>query len=50
MEKSQNKQFICAMKCEGAKVYDQAGKCPKCNMKLVPVDEKSSTSHSGKCC
>ena len=33
-----NIKFICPMKCEGTKVYDQPGNCPVCNMYLVPVD------------
>jgi len=38
MGETQKKQFICPMKCEGAKVYDQPGRCPVCNMYLVPVN------------
>lgn len=32
-------KYICPMKCEGTKTYDQPGNCPVCNMKLVPVEE-----------
>ena len=32
--------FACPMKCEGAKTYDAAGKCPKCGMKLEPMKAK----------
>ncbi len=32
----QNK-YYCPMKCEGDKIYDHPGKCPVCNMHLVPV-------------
>lgn len=35
-------KYKCPMKCEGNKVYDTPGNCPMCNMKLVPVDNKSS--------
>jgi heavy metal translocating P-type ATPase len=34
-----NLKFICPMKCEGEKVYNQAGDCPVCNMHLAPVDK-----------
>jgi len=30
-------KYICPMKCEGDKTYDHPGKCPVCNMNLVPV-------------
>jgi hypothetical protein len=33
-------KYYCPMKCEGDKTYDQPGKCPVCNMNLVPVGEK----------
>ena len=29
--------YQCPMKCEGAKTYGKAGKCPKCNMNLKKV-------------
>ena len=29
--------YQCPMRCEGEKTYSQPGKCPVCNMKLVPV-------------
>jgi Cu2+-exporting ATPase len=38
MSDIQKKQFICPMKCEGTKVYDQPGNCPVCSMHLVPVE------------
>ena len=34
----QRTQFICPMKCEGEKFYDQPGNCPICRMQLIPVD------------
>ncbi len=37
--------YHCSMKCEGDKVYSNPGNCPVCNMKLVPVDDKSSHGH-----
>lgn len=30
-------QFHCPMKCEGEKAYSEPGRCPACEMKLVPV-------------
>ncbi len=30
--------YQCPMKCEGDKMYDKPGKCPKCNMDLKKVD------------
>ena len=50
MENSQNKQYICPVKCEGIKVYDQPGKCPACKMPLVTVVETNSHGGHGKCC
>ena len=32
-----DKGYYCPMKCEGEKVYDEPGRCPVCNMYLVPV-------------
>lgn len=29
--------WFCPMKCEGEKTYDAPGRCPVCEMKLVPV-------------
>ncbi len=33
----QSPQFICPMRCEGDKTYNQPGDCPVCNMHLVQV-------------
>ena len=33
-------KYFCPMKCEGEKTYDQPGRCPVCNMYLVPVAEQ----------
>ncbi|SFH93215.1 copper-transporting P-type ATPase [Halpernia frigidisoli] len=32
--------YYCPMECEGEKVYFAPGRCPKCNMFLVPVEER----------
>jgi predicted small secreted protein len=32
--------YQCPMKCEGDKVYHEAGKCPKCKMALKKIDSK----------
>lgn len=37
--------YQCPMKCEGDKTYNAPGSCPECNMKLVPVNNKSSHDH-----
>ncbi len=36
-------QFICPMRCEGEKVYDEPGTCPKCGMNLVPEKGEESS-------
>jgi Cu2+-exporting ATPase len=48
MENSQNKQYICPMKCEGAKVYEELRNCPACELQLVPIEENSEYSGHGK--
>ena len=37
--------YQCPMRCEGNKVYDSPGRCPVCNMKLVPVGNGHHHSH-----
>ena len=32
--------YQCPMKCEGDKVYHEAGKCPKCKMDLKKIDSE----------
>ena len=32
--------YYCPMECEGEKVYFAPGRCPKCNMFLVPIEER----------
>jgi len=46
LEKYSPKVFACPMKCEGDKMYAQAGKCPKCGMALTEV--KPHTDHDAK--
>jgi Cu+-exporting ATPase len=36
--------YMCPMKCEGNKVYDNPGDCPVCNMHLVPLEENNKNS------
>ena len=31
--------YRCPMGCEGDKIYDEPGRCPVCNMELVPVED-----------
>jgi len=33
------KGYYCPMRCEGDKVYAEPGRCPVCNMKLIPVGD-----------
>ena len=40
-----HKEYVCPMRCEGDKTYDQPGDCPVCNMHLVPVEELEQESH-----
>src|SRR4030042_124953 len=44
MGETQKKQFICPMKCEGAKVYDQPGRCPVCSMHLNKEESIKSSA------
>lgn len=32
--------YYCPMECEGEKLYFAPGRCPKCNMFLVPIEER----------
>ena len=40
MEKAEA-TYACPMKCEGDKVYNEEGKCPKCGMALTKVEAKA---------
>jgi len=33
--------YYCPMECEGEKLYFQPGRCPVCNMFLIPIEEKT---------
>lgn len=33
--------YACPMKCEGDKTYDEAGKCPVCEMDMEKVEKNS---------
>jgi cation transport ATPase len=44
MEKIKAEQFICPMGCEGEKAYHEPGKCPVCNMHLVPAGGETAGS------
>ena len=41
MMTEQNNGYICPMRCEGERVYEEPGICPVCNMHLVPVGENA---------
>jgi len=45
MDKDQENAWICAMRCEGDKTYDEPGNCPVCHMKLVPVESAGDEHH-----
>ncbi len=47
MENTNLKHYACPMHCEGDKVYDMPGKCPKCGMHLIelPGTGKHEDSH-----
>ncbi len=47
---TKNMGYHCPMKCESDKVYSHPGNCPVCNMKLVPVEDKSSQAKPHHCC
>ncbi len=34
--------YFCPMKCEGEKLYFKPGRCPVCNMFLVPIEEQEN--------
>ena len=34
--------YFCPMKCEGEKLYFKQGRCPVCNMFLVPIEEQEN--------
>jgi hypothetical protein len=40
MENNEQIKYICPMECEGEKTYDEPGRCPVCNMKLVPAENE----------
>ena len=44
--------YQCPMKCEGEKMYDKAGKCPKCGMDMkkmsMKMDEKKDNHKDGE--
>lgn len=42
-------KYICPMKCEGEKTYDQPGRCPVCNMKLKEVQAAPTAAGQGSC-
>lgn len=40
-------RYMCPMKCEGEKTYEQPGKCPVCNMKLKEVPAAENQTGTG---
>ena len=45
MKMSLKEEYQCPMKCEGDKMYLEAGKCPKCNMDLQKKKEDGHQGH-----
>ncbi|HFK5563986.1 TPA: heavy metal translocating P-type ATPase [Elizabethkingia anophelis] len=45
-------QYICPMKCEGEKIYNEPGRCPVCGMFLAPIEEVNTPVKEEKisCC
>ena len=40
--------YYCPMECEGEKLYFQQGRCPVCNMFLVPIEESEDQRNKPK--
>ncbi|MBL1232484.1 MAG: heavy metal-binding domain-containing protein [Vicingaceae bacterium] len=38
-EEEEHAMYQCPMKCEGDKIYEKEGSCPKCGMDLKEVEE-----------
>ncbi|MDV3806636.1 copper-translocating P-type ATPase [Elizabethkingia anophelis] len=43
-------QYICPMKCEGEKIYNEPGRCPVCGMFLAPIEEVPAKEEKSSCC
>ncbi|HCZ8394005.1 TPA: heavy metal translocating P-type ATPase [Elizabethkingia anophelis] len=43
-------QYICPMKCEGEKIYNEPGRCPVCGMFLAPIEEAPAKEEKSSCC
>ena len=40
--------YYCPMECEGEKLYFKQGRCPVCNMFLVPIEEREDQRNKPK--
>lgn len=40
--------YYCPMECEGEKLYFKQGRCPVCNMFLVPIEEREDQQNKPK--
>ena len=40
--------YFCPMECEGEKLYFKQGRCPVCNMFLVPIEEREDQKNKPK--
>jgi heavy metal translocating P-type ATPase len=43
MTDKENTKYYCPMRCEGNKMYDRPGNCPKCGMHLKKEESKTSS-------
>jgi heavy metal translocating P-type ATPase len=43
MTDKENTKYYCPMRCEGDKMYDRPGNCPKCGMHLKKEESKTSS-------
>lgn len=46
-QKVETTMYACPMKCEGAKTYTKAGKCPTCGMPLEQVKKQKKDAEAG---
>ncbi|MDV2464879.1 copper-translocating P-type ATPase [Elizabethkingia anophelis] len=47
---SSSGQYICPMKCEDEKIYNEPGRCPVCGMFLAPIEEVPAKEEKSSCC
>ncbi len=45
MHEGEMAMYQCPMKCEGDKMYDKEGECPKCKMDLKKMEKHADDGH-----